>query len=864
MINLDFKNPRNYLIAGLVISLSLVALWLRLIPMFHMGNTDILNMVAMDDPLYNLRQVELILANFPGYGWFEAMTNYPYGTNIYWGPMFPAIIAICCLIVGATTRPEIIGIGLLVPPLMAAVIVVLMYFVGRVFGDWKTGLLASGFTAVVSGQFFTVSWYGYIDHHIAEVLFSTLFCLMYSYAIVSDKNTKIDIRNFVSYKKILFLSILAGVSYLLGLFVMPTMILFALIVGIFTVIQFVVDVYRNRTSEYLLIINVTVFIVAILGLLLFGLKDPGVGLSTYSIGHVYAYLGLIGGTVLLYGLSHYLKGREKIWYPAVLLAGAICFSGILYLAAPQIYNLLISSLFAFFGQQPVTETVLEARGWSLNYAWMSFNYGLILFAGGILVMLYNNWKDEHPHQVFALVWSLVMFFSTWQHVRYEYYLAINIALMAAVCSSFVFGRAWLEIYPRIASSRKNIHLSDTKEQPKDKSPKGKHQKKDLAKISKISAVTYLIVILAILTAGTGILFAYTSASYSYTNAVNNPFNMNADWRESLEWLGNNSPETGLDYLTIYNPKTFHYPETAYGVMSWWDYGHMITYISKRIPNANPFQQGVTGDAGAAAYFVSTSEENANAILEKLGTRYVITDIEMDTGKFPAMATWYNPSLAADPYMKTMFVPAQNDQNRLEPRTLNTLQYYLTMVSRLHNFDGSMTPATEVYYIEYVDQSIKNVSLPVVTNAMLMNASDALQRVEQYNLKAPGGYHAISLSTSLVDPVDEVPALHHYRLIHESPTNVFNAKTPDVKYVKVFEYVKGAHIKGTGIIELNLVSNTGRNFTYRQESANGEFIVPFSTSGNPYGVKATGKYRITGSGQEFDVPESAIKMGSSIK
>ncbi|MDO9036293.1 MAG: STT3 domain-containing protein, partial [Methanoregula sp.] len=254
MINLDFKNPRNYLIAGLVILLSLFALWLRLIPMFHMGNTDILNMVAMDDPLYNLRQVERILANFPGYGWFEAMTNYPYGTNIYWGPLFPTIIAVCCLIVGATTRPEIIGIGLLVPPLMAAVIVVLMYFIGKVFGDWKTGLLAAGFTAVVSGQFFTVSWYGYIDHHIAEVLFSTLFCLMYSYAIVSDKNTKIDFKNFASYKKILFLSLLAGICYLLGLFVMPTMILFALIVGIFTVIQFVVDVYRNRTSEYLLII----------------------------------------------------------------------------------------------------------------------------------------------------------------------------------------------------------------------------------------------------------------------------------------------------------------------------------------------------------------------------------------------------------------------------------------------------------------------------------------------------------------------------------------------------------------------------------------------------------------------------------
>jgi dolichyl-diphosphooligosaccharide--protein glycosyltransferase len=85
----------------------------------------------------------------------------------------------------------------------------------------------------------------------------------------------------------------------------------------------------------------------------------------------------------------------------------------------------------------------------------------------------------------------------------------------------------------------------------------------------------------------------------------------------------------------------------------------------------------------------------------------------------------------------------------------------------------------------------------------------------------------------------VPALRHYRLVHESPSNVFNSKTTDVKYVKVFEYVRGAHIEGEGIIEVPVISNTGRKFIYRQMSVNGEFIVPYSTTGNPYEVKTTG-------------------------
>jgi dolichyl-diphosphooligosaccharide--protein glycosyltransferase len=251
------------------------------------------------------------------------------------------------------------------------------------------------------------------------------------------------------------------------------------------------------------------------------------------------------------------------------------------------------------------------------------------------------------------------------------------------------------------------------------------------------------------------------------------------------------------------------------------------------------------------------------VLDAAGTRYVVTDIEMDTGKFWAMATWYNATVATGPYQMTLLTPGQTDSTKYESVLLNEQPYYHTTISRLHNFDGSLTPATTAYYIEYTDSTITSVSLPVITNAVAMNASDAAARAVQYNLNAPLGYHATVLSPSIVNPVDDIPALRHYRLIHESPTNVFNSQTTDVKYVKVFEYLKGAHIKGTGIIEVPLVTDTGRNFTYRQESVNGEFVVPYSTTGNPFLVKATGKYHIIGTGATFDVPESAVVQGTAI-
>jgi dolichyl-diphosphooligosaccharide--protein glycosyltransferase len=864
MERIDLKNRRTQLIIGLVALFSIFALWLRLLPMINMGNTDVLMMVASDDPLYNLRQVEQILANFPNYAWFDPMTFFPTGMSVPWGPLFPTIIAVVALITGATTRPEIISTGLLIPPIMGMMIVAIMYFVGKICGDWKTGLLASGFTAVVSGQFFYRSFFGYMDHHIAEVLFSTIFCLLYMYTVFSEKDTKIDLKDISTYKKTLLLSGLAGIAYLLGLFVMPTMILFAMIVGIFTTIQFVIDVYRGKSGEYLLVINTIIFSVAIIGFLVYGFNSPGINLITYSIGHIYAYLALIGGTAFLYGVARLVKEKDWYYYPAVLIGSGILFALVLIVVSPQIYNLFITAFFSFFGQQATTNTVQEARGWAPNLAWVTFNYGLILMVGGALVMLYNNIKDEHPHQIFALVWSLTMLISTWQHIRYEYYLAVNVALLSSVCVSFTFDNGWADI------RRLAIRLSSDTEDPQlnkggtEVPPKSKKQKKTHKKGTETSQPNYINIAFVILVLGLGILFAYTSASLSYSNAAGDSIRMNPDWRESLDWMGNNTPDTNVNYTTIYNPKTFQYPPEAYGVMSWWDYGHMITYIAKRIPNANPFQAGVTGPTGSANYFMSISEDEGNQVLDRAKTRYIITDIEMDTGKFWAMATWYNASVAASPYQMTLLTPAQNNPNSYESVLLNTQQYYLTMISRLHNFDGSLTTPTNAYYIEYADPTISQVSLPVITGAEAMNATDAVSRAAEYNFKAPAGYHAAALSPAITLPIETVPALRHYRLVHESPSNVFNSKTNDVKYVKVFEYVKGAHIKGEGIIQVPLISNTGRNFTYRQMSINGEFIVPYSTTGNPYGVKTTGKYRVITSGREYDVSESAVMQGSVIQ
>ncbi len=861
MIIQDLSKYRNYILIALLAVLTGFVLWLRLLPLLQAGNVDILFLAGSDDPLYNLRQIEQMTRNFPLYGWFDAMTLYPTGQSVHWGPLFIIISSAFVMLAGASTRPEIIKFSLMVPPIMAALMVPLVFLLVRKISDWKCAIFASGLVAVIGGQYFFRSLYGYLDHHIAEVLFGTLFIFAYVYCMWWAKEHPVDLSNRETLVRPVILALLAGVAYILGLFIMPTMILFALIIGVFTVIQFIWDFYRKQSSDYLLVTNAVTFGFATVAFFIVGIQTAGFQLNYYTLAHPLSYLLLVIGTVLLYLLARFLNGKKVYYYPAAVIGIGIIVIAVTIAVAPLVSNTFISAITEFFGQNSLYLTIQEARSWTLTEAWETFNYSLILMAGGLLVLIYRSWREERPDQHLILIWSVFMLIAAWQHIRYEYYLAVNIAVLGGICIGYVFSRGWKDLcaIAKPAKSDEPGKSSPTKEasQKGKKAPqKGKSsQNRHGSSYFNIGAIV-LVVLLSL-------LFVSSSLGSEYAVASSGALRMNPDWKESLEWMGAHTPDTGVDYYKIYNRDTFSYPAQAYGVMSWWDYGHMITYIAKRIPNANPFQAGVAGANGSAAFFMSQSETGANAILKNDGTRYVITDIEMDTGKFWAMATWYNTSAGAGPYQRPYLVPSPDNPGQYGAVTLYDIPYFQTMVSKLHNFDGSMTEPTTAYYVEYTEPGSSGRPYPVITRAENMDIVKAKANVDLFNSRAPAGQRAAILNDIMLKPLSSVPALQHYRLVHESPRNVLSSSPPDIKYVKVFEFVPGAKIKGEGIIEIPLVSNTGRAFVYRQASTNGEFIVPYSTTGNPYDVKATGKYHIIGTDRQFDVSEDAVMTGAPI-
>lgn len=813
-----FTKYKPYIIIGILVLLAILALWLRLLPAAGLVTDEGVNLLG-NDPWYNLRQVESMVENFPSYLWFDAMTEYPSGNVIHWGPLFIQIIAGLSILLGAATRPEIMYVASWVPPLMGMLVVPVLYLAGERIADWKCGIFAALFGAVVSGQFFYRSLFGFVDHHIAESLFGLLFCLCYIITLMEIRKNPVRFSDIETLKRPAVFALGTGIAYILGLGVMPTMILFAMVVAAYTLFQYIYDFRKQQYDDGLLLTNAIVFLSAVVGIFIIGFNTMSLSMNRYSPAQVIAYLVLIIATAALWYISRALRGRPWYYYPGILAGAGVLVSVLLYVIAPAFYEMLIGNFFAFFGQSATVMTIQEARPWEAANAWNSFGFGLLLMVGGFAALIWEFIRKGRAEHLFVVVWSAVILFSTIQHVRYEYYIAVNIALLAGYFMYWTIGAAEGPLLQMAG-----VRRAETAEDVPSLTEKGKKGKRYDAKAEtkpthKDASSSAVIIPFAV-----GVLFSllFISSSVATDLEIGNGMaygGMQQDWYSSLEWFGDNSPDPGVDYYAIYDEATFTYPPESYGVMSWWDYGHYITFISKRIPNANPFQHGVSGPNGAAAFFLQDNEAGADMILDNVGTKYIITDIEMDTGKFWAMATWYDADVGGAPYM-TGYSDQSGNQGYVY-----TDEYFRTMISRLHNFDGSMAVPDEDY--------------------LLVN-------------------NGKTYSYLVISPVKEVSALQHYRLVHESDSNVFaNKEIGDLKYVKIFEYVPGAVIKGDGIIEIPLKTNTGREFTYRQESINGSFVVPYPTDGSVPGITALGPYTITGTGQTFTVTESDIQSGKQV-
>ena len=735
-----------------------------------------------NDPWYHVRLVENLVRHFPNRIAFDPYTYFPYGQNVPFAPLFDLFLGLAIWIIGLgkPALETIQTVSLYFPAVLGVLVVPPVYLIGKELFNRKVGLLAAGLVATMPNTFLARSLIGFTDHHVAEVLFSTITVLFLMLTLKSGTASGMTFEHVKRHdwkgvRKPLIYAALTGIS--LGMYLLAWLGGLLLVFMLFSaaVLMYVIDYLRGKSTDYLVITGAPAFFIALILIL------PFLGQLSFADLCVISLAACTFTFPALYLVSWFM-GRNHLsraLYPFVLtLLGAVGAVGLYVIDRPLFLDIL--DKFRVFTPETGGLTISEVRPlfysrgpFSWTPAWEEFTTGVFMAPVAFLVVIWNAVKKTSPEKWLFIVWCTVMTAATLGQIRFAYYLTVNVALLSGYflwgAGTLIYRSADRVLLRNFRRRQQKFTLSERKPR---RALRGKKQSVMEATPPPVilkkprwpEYVSYVLIAVVIFS-----LVVYPN--YQPAVAVASSFSgPPKDWYDALVWLRNNTPEPFGDpdfYYNYYekpaNGQNYAYPPSAYGVMSWWDYGHWITEIGRRIPNSNPFQAGAQS---AGEFFIAQNEETANKMLNKLGSRYVIIDLEMaipyrvsesvfQRGKYYAMAIWAGDS--PEKYFDVFF---RQKDGKWEQVPLYYPEYYQSMCARLYNFKGmEKVPQNSTIVISYAE---RNGAREILTEQMFTTYEEA----KDFLSKQSGGNWRIVGKDPFVSPVP-LKKLEHFQPVYHS-------------------------------------------------------------------------------------------------
>ena len=819
-----------------------------------------------NDAWYHLRQVQYTVNHWPATMPFDPWTYYPYGTSVgQFGTLYDQIVATVALIVGlGNPSPHTVALTLLVAPaVFGTLVAVPTYFIGKRLGGRLGGLFGVLVLALVPGVFLNRGLVGFSDHNIVEPFFQTFAVLAMMVAISAAERERpvyellLD-RDFAAVRRPLGYGILAGIATAMYLWVWPPGVLLIGIIGVFFLLKLTADYVRGVSPDHLAF--VASVSMGVTGLLLFvPLGTVSFSATSFSLLQPFMAFAIAIGAGFMAWLAREWDDRNLMTagYPLAIFGIIAVGTLVVYVALPSLFNLIQTNLVRFvgFNAGAAQRTIGEAKpflsgGQSLSSGVIP-QYGLMFFTAivGALVMVWRAVRSDEAEaeKLLVLVWSAFILAAAFTQVRFNYYLAVPVAVLNAYLLGSVLGVVG---FGETASRTvRNVELSQV----------------------LVVCLVFLMVV-----PGLVIPMQVGQNTQTYTaQTVGNSTGPGAitQWEGSLQWMQNNTPQEGnyagagnansMKYYGTYTQGDgdYDYPAGSYGVMSWWDYGHWITTNGERIPDANPFQEGATT---AANYLLAQNESKANAVLDHMGdknekTRYVMVDWKMvetngRSGNVKFFApTVFDRNVSAKDFVSYLYY-GQNGQHLV----VNKQAYYNSTMVRLYKYDGSAVDAKPIVVDWDTTQGGYKIA-PQGPNETVVRKFDTMKQARAF-VQKDGSSQIGGIGPY---PSKSIPALQHYRVVKESKSqyirsnyqvlrqrigllNQGNVSAQDYfrtspSWVKTFERVPGATVKGTGpanteiTASVRMNSPSGGTFTYTQHATtdgNGKFTMtlPYSTTG----------------------------------
>jgi len=755
----------------------------------------------INDPWFHMRQIESMVHHFPDRNLFDPYGHFSDGQSAAVAPFFDFIVALSAWVIGlgSPSKHVVETVGAYFPPILGALTTIVMFFLGSALFNKRVGLLAAALMAVLPGQYLLRTLLGFSDQHCAEILLSLLFILMFVLAIKSARSRELTFdhikrRDWSVIRRPLLLSVLTGI--VLGCYLITWLggTIFIFIIFAFLIVQSVVDNIRGRPVDYLCSVGVVAFVVALI--IVAGVSSLYLR-SNEQIGSLLvgllAFAAIWAGSAFISG-----KGWPRWAFPAALAGGLGLGYLLFWLIDPSLLSAILDR-FGMFSPTAAKGTISEVQSLSWGDANSYFTTGRIVAPIGLVALAWLVVRKPEPDKIFILVWSIILLLATWKLTRFGYYSAANVAILTAYLAWLVlrvasFGKAEEEpqrvqaptVAPKKEETKQRLTRKETRKERREARKKArKAQRRNPLAGSPLWRYVYIAVALVVIFFFFGYYYNI-NMSITWAEGLRGPTD---DWRSALVWMRDNTPPPFGNATNFYDEyetpalgEKYPYPETAYGVMSWWDYGYHITYIAQRIPNTNP--SGQKDASNAAVFFTAQDEASASLMLDSTGTKYVIIDIDMYLPKFYAMA------IIAEKSESDFFEIVYTQQG--QAFRVYYPEYYQSMVSRLYSFGGEAWDP-DAWVSQHPDDKITAMRFQLVKDAK-GNQGKQVADYQEFDTYAEAkefveentAFRIVGTSLA-VSPVP-LEKLEHYNVVYESPTTSFKRGDDTISEVMIFEYI----------------------------------------------------------------------------
>jgi asparagine N-glycosylation enzyme membrane subunit Stt3 len=354
-----FKISPVIIVALLVLIFFCISLAFRIGPSYNQIFVDDNIKYTHNDAYYYMRLVDNADSHFPQLTQFDPYSIYPADTAVPTLPLYHWMIAFFAWMFGAghPTQHLIDLIGVYLPAIMAALTVVPVFFIGKaLFNKW-VGVLAAGLIAILPGEYISRTMLGSSDTPVAEVFFTTCVLAFLIYAIKTASQNQLTFghilkRDWKVILKPLILSLFAGIFLGFYLASWQGALLFVFIIGIYLVIQFILNHVKQKSNDYLCIVSGITFLIGLLILLI----NPFTNIITIAMALAFLM------PLVLYGISKLMSSRgvSTSYFPLTVVALAVAAVLVVRFAAPDIFNTLWADFkFVFFPSGATATTTIE-------------------------------------------------------------------------------------------------------------------------------------------------------------------------------------------------------------------------------------------------------------------------------------------------------------------------------------------------------------------------------------------------------------------------------------------------------------------------------------------------------------------------